>query len=175
MEFTTKQNILVDTLKLIGLEPTVNRLSFLVAWNMAEGGKAINNPINTTLNLKTDKGQTVFNKAGVKNYSTPTFGAQATAKTLRLPYYKAIFDNLKADKDPRVWVNNPDVKAALKTWGTTNNVIATKLKQNSFMVAVQSGLDLLTEKAKKVNPVIPIVAILFLIGIFVFTFNQNNT
>ena len=69
---------------------------FMYAWRQAEGGKAKNNPFNTTFKMP---GATSYNSIGVKNYETPEKGIEATCKTLkngRDKYgYDKIIDGLK--------------------------------------------------------------------------------
>lgn len=82
-------------LKLLDAPESDENLKFLKAWRQAEGGTATNNPLNTTFKLSKDENATNYNYKGVKNYSTPNFGIEATAKTLLLPYYKCIVEGLR--------------------------------------------------------------------------------
>jgi hypothetical protein len=95
---TTDDDYYKSVLKCLGAEPTKNNLLFLYAWRQAEGGKAKNNPFNTTLKMP---GATNYNSVGVKNYQTPEQGIEATCKTLkngRDKYgYDKIIDGLKND------------------------------------------------------------------------------
>ena len=103
-------------LKGIGAPITESNLKFLYAWRQAEGSKSTNNPFNTTLNLKSDEKKTNYNSVGVKNYSTPSYGVEATVKTLLNGYYGCIVDGLKndsgAEKISKMCISQ------LKTWGT---------------------------------------------------------
>ena len=103
-------------LKGIGAPITESNLKFLHAWRQAEGGKATNNPFNTTLKLKNDEKKTDYNSVGVKNYSSPSYGVEATVKTLLNGYYDCIVDGLKndsgAEKISKMCISQ------LKTWGT---------------------------------------------------------
>jgi len=74
---------------------TEENLKFLKAWRQSEGGTALNNPFNTTLNLPKDDKISNYNSIGVKNYSTPNYGIEATVRTILLPYYKCILEGLK--------------------------------------------------------------------------------
>jgi LAS superfamily LD-carboxypeptidase LdcB/peptidoglycan hydrolase-like protein with peptidoglycan-binding domain len=114
-----------NILKGIGAPITEENLKFFYAWRAAEGGKAKNNPFNTTQGIKDDPGISVYgkNKAGVKNYSTSEFGIKATIKTLLNGRYPCIVDGLKndigAEKISECFDN-------LETWGTgelVDNVI----------------------------------------------------
>jgi hypothetical protein len=89
-------------------------MKFFYAWRKGEGGKATNNPFNTTFNLKKDSGMSKYNTVGVKNYSTPNYGVEATVKTLLLSYYTCIVDGLKND----VGADKISRCESLKTWGT---------------------------------------------------------
>ena len=98
----------------IGSPITDENLKFFYAWRKAEGGKATNNPFNTTLKLNKDSEKTDYNDAGVKNYSTPNYGIEATVKTLLLSYYTCIVDGLKND----IGSSKISECESLKTWGT---------------------------------------------------------
>ena len=98
----------------IGAPITDENLKFFYAWRKAEGGKATNNPFNTTLKLNKDSEKTDYNDAGVKNYSTPNYGIEATVKTLLLSYYTCIVDGLKND----IGSSKISECESLKTWGT---------------------------------------------------------
>jgi peptidoglycan hydrolase-like protein with peptidoglycan-binding domain len=98
----------------IGAPITDENLKFFYAWRKGEGGKATNNPFNTTFSLKKDSGMSDYNKVGVKNYSTPNYGIEATVKTLQLPYYTCIIDGLKND----IGADKISKCESLKTWGT---------------------------------------------------------
>jgi peptidoglycan hydrolase-like protein with peptidoglycan-binding domain len=98
----------------IGAPITEENLKFFYAWRKGEGGKATNNPFNTTFKLSKDSDMSNYNKAGVKNYSTPNYGIEATVKTLQLPYYTCITDGLKND----IGADKISKCDSLKTWGT---------------------------------------------------------
>jgi|688.fasta_scaffold03660_22 peptidoglycan hydrolase-like protein with peptidoglycan-binding domain len=103
-----------EILKGIGATSTEGNLKFLYAWRQAEGGKATNNPFNTTFSLKKDTGMTNYNNVGVKNYSTPQYGLEATVKTLLSGRYSCIVDGLKND----LGAEEISKCSSLKTWGT---------------------------------------------------------
>jgi hypothetical protein len=84
-------------LKGINAPITDGNLKFLYAWRQAEGGKATNNPFNTTLNLKKDNLKSNYNSVGVKNFSNSSYGVEATVKTLLNGYYDCIVDGLRND------------------------------------------------------------------------------
>jgi peptidoglycan hydrolase-like protein with peptidoglycan-binding domain/predicted nucleotidyltransferase len=98
----------------VGAPITDENLKFFYAWRKGEGGKATNNPFNTTFKLSKDSGISNYNSAGVKNYSTPNYGIEATVKSLLLPYYTCIVDGLKSDIGSDKLSKCP----SLKTWGT---------------------------------------------------------
>ena len=95
---TSDDDFYKSVLKCLGAEPTKSNMLFMYAWRQAEGGKAKNNPFNTTLKMP---GATSYNSIGVKNYETPEKGIEATCKTLkngRDKYgYDKIIDGLKND------------------------------------------------------------------------------
>jgi len=103
-----------EILKGIGAPITDSNLKFLYAWRQAEGGKATNNPFNTTFNLKNDSGISNYNKVGVKNYSSPQYGVEATVKTLSNNRYSCIVNGLKND----IGADEISKCNDLKTWGT---------------------------------------------------------
>jgi murein DD-endopeptidase MepM/ murein hydrolase activator NlpD len=103
-----------EILKGIGATSTEGNLKFLYAWRQAEGSKATNNPFNTTFSLKKDTGMTNYNNVGVKNYSTPQYGLEATVKTLLSGRYSCIVDGLKND----LGAEEISKCSSLKTWGT---------------------------------------------------------
>jgi predicted nucleotidyltransferase/peptidoglycan hydrolase-like protein with peptidoglycan-binding domain len=106
-------------LKGIGAPETPENMRFLKAWRQAEGGKAKNNPFNTTYNLKDDKGMTIYNSHKVRNYSTPEYGIEATIKTITNPRYSCITDALKKGDNAMSVATCP----SMKTWGTGDLVI----------------------------------------------------
>lgn len=112
---TTDKSFYENILKGIGAPITDENMKFLYAWRQAEGAKATNNPFNTTKSMKNDPNSTVYNSAKVRNYSTPEIGIEATVKTLLLPYYTDIVNDLKNDAGANKIANN--IKP-LKTWGT---------------------------------------------------------
>lgn len=112
---TTDKEFYEAILKGIGAPITEGNMAFFAAWRQSEGGRATNNPFNTTYRLSADKHKTDYNSAGVKNYSTPEYGIEATIKTLLLPYYTNIVNDLKNDAGAIQIASNHD---QLTTWGT---------------------------------------------------------
>jgi peptidoglycan hydrolase-like protein with peptidoglycan-binding domain/predicted nucleotidyltransferase len=110
----TNKQFYEEILKGIGAPITDENLKFFYAWRKAEGGKATNNPFNTTMNLKSDINKTNYNKIGVKNYSTPQYGVESTVKTLLNGRYSCIVNGLKND------IGSEEISRCsdLKTWGT---------------------------------------------------------
>ena len=97
---TSDDDFYKSVLKCLGAEPTKENMLFLYAWRQSEGGKAKNNPFNTT--QKMPGATNISNTSvGVKNYQTPEDGVEATCKTLingRDKYgYDKIIDGLKND------------------------------------------------------------------------------
>lgn len=112
---TSDDDFYKSVLKCIGAEPTKSNMLFMYAWRQAEGGRAKNNPFNTTQKME---GATTYNKVGVKNYRTPEDGIQATCKTLingRDKYgYGKIIDGLKND----VGLSKLSDAVVSSKWGT---------------------------------------------------------
>jgi peptidoglycan hydrolase-like protein with peptidoglycan-binding domain len=104
-------------LKGVGANETPEKIKFLKAWRQGEGGKARNNPFNTTKNVNAG-GVSNYNSVGVKNYPDRQTGLNATVSTMLLPYYRNLIallrnDNMTADQLAAC----PD----LHTWGTGDN------------------------------------------------------
>lgn len=102
----------------LGAKPTPEKIKFLKAWRQAEGGKATNNPFNTTKNLPGDS-DTNYNSVGVKNYPDKQSGLDATVATLKLDYYKDLVSKLM---DDAVTADEIAASPDLKTWGTGDGV-----------------------------------------------------
>lgn len=98
----------------LGAKSTPEKIKFLKAWRQAEGGKARNNPFNTTKKMPVD-GITNYNSVGVKNYPDRQTGLDATVKTLNLPYYTELVLKLKTDSITAADLASTD---DLSTWGT---------------------------------------------------------
>jgi hypothetical protein len=98
-------------LSCVGAKPTKDNMSFMYAWRQAEGGKASNNPFNTTHKMP---GSTTYNSHNVQNYKSSEDGIQATCKTLNNGRYKDIVNGLKDD----IGLFKLSRMKGLKTWGT---------------------------------------------------------
>jgi len=97
---TSDDDFYESILKCVGAEPTKDNMLFMYAWRQAEGGKAKNNPFNTTMEM--DGATNISNTSvGVKNYETPEDGIDATCTTLingKDKYgYDKIINGLKDD------------------------------------------------------------------------------
>lgn len=96
----------IDIAKQAGNDnPSPELVAFLVGWQRAEGGKAQNNPFNTTL---TRPGNTCYNSlkdmpCGVKNYPSREVGLEATISTLEetWPGYADILAGIKTNDPER--------------------------------------------------------------------------
>lgn len=119
----------VKILKGIGAPVTEENLKFLYAWRKAEGGKASNNPFNTTMNLNSDIRKSNYNTAKVKNYSTPDYGIEATIKTLKNGRYNCIVNGLKND----IGADKISKCEDLYTWGT-KDLVAKVVNSSSNIV-----------------------------------------
>jgi len=95
---TSDDDFYKGVLRCVGAEPTKSNMLFMYAWRQSEGGKAKNNPFNTTIKMP-GATRVINSSAGIKNYSTPEEGIEATCKTLkngRDKYgYDKIIDGLK--------------------------------------------------------------------------------
>jgi hypothetical protein len=101
----------------LGATETPEKIKFLKAWRQGEGGKAKNNPFNTTKKSGAF-GVTNYNSVGVKNYPDKQTGLDATLATLRLRYYRNLVALLQKDNVTAVELAAcPD----LHTWGTGDN------------------------------------------------------
>ena len=95
-------NFYAEILKKIGAPVTKSNMEFMYAWRQAEGGKAKNNPFNTTWDLPGSSFYNCLKKdalgnciSGVRNYQSEMDGIEATVKTLNKNIYKGIVDSLK--------------------------------------------------------------------------------
>ena len=117
---TTDDEFYKSILKGIGAPITDENMKFLYAWRQAEGGKARNNPFNTT---QSKPGSTFYNclkkgvsgcKSGVRNYLSSQDGIDATVRTIKNGRYQNIINSLKsgdsAEKSAQALKSSP--------WGT---------------------------------------------------------
>lgn len=111
----------------LGAKSTPEKIKFLKAWRQAEGGKAKNNPFNTTKKMPVD-GVTNYNSVGVKNYPDRQTGLEATVKTLTLPYYSELLSKLRNDNITAQELAETD---DLSTWGT-GQLVSTVLRGKSI-------------------------------------------
>jgi hypothetical protein len=111
----------------LGAKVTDEKMKFLKAWRQAEGGRAKNNPFNTTKRMPVD-GITDYNSVGVKNYPDRQTGLDATVKTLQLPYYSELLSKLKNDNITAKELADTD---DLSTWGT-GGLVSTVLNGKSI-------------------------------------------
>lgn len=110
---TTDDDFYKKVLSCVGAKPTKDNMSFMYAWRQSEGGKATNNPFNTTQKMP---GATRYasNTHGVKNYRTPEDGIQATCNTLKNGRYNDIINGLKND----IGLFELSRLKSLNVWGT---------------------------------------------------------
>jgi len=117
---TTDDEFYKSILKGIGAPITDENMKFFYAWRQAEGGKARNNPFNTT---QSKPGSTFYNclkkgvsgcKSGVRNYLSSQDGIDATVRTIKNGRYQNIINSLKsgdsAEKSAQALKSSP--------WGT---------------------------------------------------------
>lgn len=124
----------------LNIPVTTHNLNFMKLWRIAEMGTesnnqnktATNNPLNTTQSSFVDSEQSNYNNVGVKNYSRPEYGIEATIKTLKNGYYDCILDGLRKQLPYEQIADcktGKSTKPAMDVWGTTakhmKNVIRT--------------------------------------------------
>jgi len=117
---TTDDEFYKSILKGIGVPIKDENIKFFYAWRQVEGGKARNNPFNTT---QSKPGSTFYNclkkgvsgcKSGVRNYLSSQDGIDATVRTIKNGRYQNIINALKtgdsAEKSALALKSSP--------WGT---------------------------------------------------------
>ena len=114
----------------IGAPTSKNNIDFLQLWRIGEMGTdgpnkkkitATNNPFNTTYNYSMDPDIKNYNSVGVKHYSKPEYGVDATIKTLKNGYYNCIVDGLREGKSFNEIAGcrtRDGKKGELDVWGT---------------------------------------------------------
>lgn len=133
-----------DLLTLLGLTYSANRANFFYAWFKSEGTKAKYNPLATTWDMRSE-GSTFFNclkkdakgscVLGVQNYPTYAIGLNATIKTLRQKEYAPIRDFLSKGGNA-LNPNDPDLKKAFDTWGTTYSLFVKTYTDGNYGKAI---------------------------------------
>ncbi len=116
----------------IGASTSKHNIDFLKLWRIAEMGTegmnkkkvtATNNPLNTTFNYSLDRESKNYNSVGVKHYSKPEYGVDATIKTLKNGYYNCIVQSLRDGKSFNEIAGcrtRDGKKGELDVWGTTS-------------------------------------------------------
>ena len=112
------ESFYVSVLAGIGAPVTYNNLSILKAWQATEGGRALNNPLNTTQHAA---GSWSFNSAGVQNYPDVPTGVAATVHTLLNGHYPYIVDAFRRNLPLKKW-KSPGITQNLRTWGSVTFV-----------------------------------------------------
>jgi hypothetical protein len=126
IDITTDLGFYKAILKELGVRETAEKIKFLMAWRQGEGGKAKNNPFNTSKHIPGTV-DSKYNSHGVRNYPDRKTGLDATVATLRLPFYKEILDLLKKDS---VTAHELAHTKALKRWGTGDMVKKVLMGEN---------------------------------------------
>jgi hypothetical protein len=98
----------------LGIKETNTAIKSLLGWFKAEGTKAKNNPLATTLSKPGH--DSTFNSVGVRNYDTASTGIAATVQTLMGSAYKAIRDALRNGASPDQFSSIVNASP----WGTKN-------------------------------------------------------
>jgi hypothetical protein len=108
---TSDDDFYKSILTCIGAKPTKSNLLFMYAWRQAEGGKAKNNPFNTSHKMP---GSTTYNSHGVQNYKNSEDGIQATCRTLKNGRYDKVVQGFKND----VGLSRLSDAVTSSPWGT---------------------------------------------------------
>jgi hypothetical protein len=99
----TRESWAAALLTALGIAPTSQAISNVVAWETQEGGhwnnSATYNPLNTTQHAPGSSVMGGGSSAGVQAYTSWTEGLTATVQTLRNGNYGAILSNLGAPLD----------------------------------------------------------------------------
>ena len=106
---------------------------------------ATNNPLNTTQSIMYDPEQSNFNTVGVKNYSRPEFGIEATIKTLKNGYYNCILDGLRNERPYEEIADcktGKSTKPAMDVWGTTSKHMKNVIKSYKGKILSPKKIDL---------------------------------
>lgn len=159
-----------QVLEKMKLKPTYNRMLWLMGMAAVENTKAKNNPLATIWNMASvDPGQTKFNSAGVKNYSTADIGAAATARTLmQTKYYPNIYAALKNDVSPLAPTLNQDaLQKEFVTYGGWALYWAT-VKGKAATSALQEFVK------KNYKPILGAGTVLLLFGLVLLLTNNRN-
>ena len=140
----------------LGAPITDDNMKFLYAWRQVEGGGAKNNPFNTVFNLTKDPQISNYNKVGVKNYSTPEYGLEATVRTLKQPMYSDIVSGLVGDIGLDKLVSLNGLKkwsggdpSYLSLFGKVANDYATGTQVKPQPIGVSKGGETMTESTGK--------------------------
>lgn len=138
----------------LGLPVNKYNVDFLKLWRIAEMGTefnkknprtATNNPLNTTRPCQQDPEDSNFNSVGVKNYSKPEYGINATVQTLKLPYYQCIVDGLRENQSYEEIAGcsrRDGKKTAMDTWGTTSKHLLAVIEKFSKNPDVARKIDM---------------------------------
>jgi len=138
----------------LGLPVNKQNIDFLKLWRIAEMGTefnkknprtAINNPLNTTRPCQQDPSDSNFNSVGVKNYSKPEYGVNATVQTLKLPYYQCIVDGLRENQsynEIAACTRRDGKKSAMDTWGTGSKHMLAVIEKFSKNPNVARKIDM---------------------------------
>lgn len=140
----------------LNLPATQYNVDFLKLWRIAEMGtekntvgkkSATNNPLNTTHSLGYDSEQSNYNSVGVKNYSSPKNGIEATIKTLKNGFYDCILDGLRKGlpyEEIADCKTGKTGKSAMDTWGTTSKHMKNVIKTHKNTVLDPKKIDMLS-------------------------------
>lgn len=111
----------------LGIPVSAERLRFLEAWAIAEGGTAAFNAWNTTYQIQ---GATRYNSVGVRNYLDAEMGTCGAVLTIRLGNYDALVRALRAQGLTAEQICRRGA-GGLNTWGTTAAAVARVLSSDA--------------------------------------------
>jgi hypothetical protein len=138
----------------LNLPVTKHNIDFLKLWRIAEMGTekntqvkktATNNPLNTTQELGYDYNMSNYNNVGVKNYSKPEYGIEATIKTLKNGFYNCVLDGLRRElpyEEIADCKTGKSLKSAMDTWGTTSKHMKNVIKTHKNTILDPRKIDM---------------------------------
>ncbi len=113
---TSREQWAHDFLTRLGMPVTAENVKAMVAWQQAEGTRALHNPLATTQNMP---GATRFNSVGVKNYLTYDDGITANIKAITNGRYENVLAALRAGNSAEAVAR----AIAASPWGSGEGVL----------------------------------------------------
>jgi hypothetical protein len=165
MSIENRKKFFKKVLEQIGIPDNNNAFDFLMMWSNHEISKATNNPLNTSYDMKNPLIQSKFNSHGVKNYISEDVGVTATAKTLKLGYYKNLLRALINNVTIQEMYKLPNISKELQTWGTFT--VAAKFDD-------QKKKRVADNNKPKGTIISTVIGILFMIGLYYYFTLKNG-